>query len=79
MSGTSPPRIEKAFFVVKKIGVFGSTPRGTSSASSGRDILVEFEKGGAISDHFMELIFYPENDSKNLVDLVTPPAVSVRT
>lgn len=63
-------------FAVKKIGVFGSTARETSSASSDIDILVEFEKGGATFDHFMELIFYLEEVFKKPVDLVTTSSIS---
>lgn len=50
--------------------------RGTFSASSEMDILVVFEKSGAIFGHFMELIFYLRMYSKNPIDLVTPSSIS---
>lgn len=68
--------ILKKQFAVKKIGIFGSTARGTSSPSSDIDILVEFEKGGATFDHYMELIFYLEDVFKKPVDLVTTGSIS---
>ncbi|KUG15061.1 pap/25a core domain:dna polymerase, beta-like region [hydrocarbon metagenome] len=40
-----------------RIGVFGSTARGQHRETSDIDILVEFKKGGATFDNFMELIF----------------------
>jgi predicted nucleotidyltransferase len=51
----------RARFGVKRIGLFGSTARGTHRPTSDSDILVESREGGATFDNFMELIFFLED------------------
>jgi predicted nucleotidyltransferase len=66
----------KARFAVRRIGIFGSTVKGTHSPESDIDILVEFEEGGATFDNFTELIFYLEDKLEGPVDLVTTKGIS---
>jgi len=66
----------KAGFAVRRIGIFGSTVKGTRSPESDIDILVEFEEGGATFDNIMELIFYLEKMLKKPIDLVTTKGIS---
>jgi len=58
-------------FGVKRIGLFGSYARGEQRAESDVDIVVEFEKGKATFDNFLDLTEYLEKLLGRKVDLLT--------
>ena len=58
-------------FGVKRIGIFGSVARGEETSASDIDILVEFARGRATFQNFMDLIHYLEDLFGRKVDLVT--------
>jgi hypothetical protein len=66
----------RARFGVKRIGLFGSTARGTHRPTSDSDILVESRECGATFNNFMDLIFFREDTLKKPVDLVTTHSIS---
>lgn len=63
-------------FGVKRLGLFGSFVRGTATAESDVDLLVEFERGKKSYDNFMELGSYLEEVLNRKVELVTPQSLS---
>ena len=58
---------------VKRIGLFGSYVRGTATAVSDIDFLVELER--LTFDDYMGLAVFLENLFKKEVDLVTPTSI----
>ena len=68
----------KERFGVNKIGIFGSHARGEERTYSDVDVLVEFKKGYATFDNFMELKFFLEELFIRAVDLVTVDALRPR-
>ena len=58
-------------FGVKRIGIFGSVVRGEETPTSDIDILVEFVRGRATFQNFMNLIRDLEDLFGRRVDLVT--------
>ena len=62
-------------FGVKRIGLFGSYVRGEQRAESDVDILVEFEKGKATFDNFLDLAEYLEKLLGKKIDLLTKEGV----
>ncbi|MBI2676320.1 MAG: nucleotidyltransferase family protein [Candidatus Aenigmarchaeota archaeon] len=66
-------RIEK--YGVKRIGLFGSYARDEHMVSSDIDFIVEFEKGKATLDNFMNLQFFLEKLFGKRVDLLTAEGV----
>lgn len=58
-------------FGAKRIGIFGSVARGEETPTSDIDILVEFARGRATFQNFMDLIRYLEDLFGRRVDLVT--------
>ncbi|RLC79361.1 MAG: nucleotidyltransferase [Chloroflexi bacterium] len=58
-------------FGVKRIGLFGSYVRGEQGAESDVDIVVEFEKGKATLDNFLDLTEYLEKFLGKKIDLLT--------
>jgi len=62
-------------FGVKKIGLFGSYAREEQRAESDVDIVVEFEKGKATFDNFLDLAEYLENLIGKKIDLLTKEGV----
>ena len=62
-------------FGVKRIGLFGSYARGEQRAESDVDIVVEFEKGKATFDNFLNLAEYLEKHLGKKVDLLTKDGV----
>jgi len=58
-------------FGVKKIGLFGSYVRREQRAKSDIDIVVEFEKGKATFENFLDLIDYLEKLLGKRIDLLT--------
>ena len=60
----------------KKVGLFGSFVRGTQTATSDVDLLVEFEDGQKSFDHFMQLAFFLEDILQRKVELLTPASLS---
>lgn len=63
-------REELKKFKVKKIGLFGSFVRGTQTAKSDIDFLVEFEE--PIFDNFIGLSNFLEKLFKRKVEILTP-------
>ena len=63
-------------FSARRIGVFGSYARGEARASSGLDILVEFEH--PTFKNFMGLKLYLEDATGLTVDVVTPGSLCGR-
>ena len=63
-------------FSVRRIGVFGSFARGSASAESDVDILVELAE--PTFDHYMDLKFYLEEVLNRSVDLVMADTVKPR-
>ena len=59
---------------VRSLRLFGSYARGTSSAASDIDFLVEFD-GKATFDRFMDAKLFLEDLFGKRVDLVTPKAL----
>ena len=55
---------------VKKIGIFGSYGKGTPTANSDIDLIVEFEQ--PIGFQFIELVEHLENLFGKKVDVLTP-------
>ena len=62
---------------VKKIGIFGSYPRGEQKTESDIDVLVEFKKGKKTFDNYMELKFFLEDLFKCRVDLVIRESIKI--
>ena len=62
-------------FGVKRIGLFGSYARGEQRAESDVDIVVEFEKGKATFDNFLNLAEYLEELLGKKIDLLTKEGV----
>ena len=60
-------------YAVKKIGLFGSFARGTQSAKSDIDIIVEFSS--PIGFRFIELCDYLENKLGKKIDILTPAGI----
>ena len=58
-------------FGVKRIGLFGSYVRGEQRIESDIDIVVEFEKGKATLENFLDLAEYLEKLFGKKVDLLT--------
>lgn len=58
---------------VKRIGLFGSYAKGTSTQGSDIDIVVEFER--PIGLRFMEFAEYLENLLGATVDILTPAGI----
>ena len=58
---------------VKRIGLFGSYVRGTATAESDIDFLVELER--LTFDDYMGLALFLEDLFKKEVDLVTPTSI----
>jgi len=58
-------------FDVIKIGLFGSYPRGEQREDSDIDIVVEFEKGKATLENFLDLAEYLEKLLGRRIDLIT--------
>ena len=58
---------------VKRIGLFGSYVRGTATAASDIDFLVELER--VTFDDYMGLALFLEDLFKKDVDLVTPTSI----
>ena len=56
-------------YAVKRVGLFGSTARGTQTESSDVDILVEFEQPVGIE--FVDLSFLLEKEFDKKVDVVS--------
>ncbi|MFH0997050.1 MAG: nucleotidyltransferase family protein [Pseudomonadota bacterium] len=69
-------REKLAFFGVKNIGLFGSFVRGSQTALSDIDILVEFMPEKHTFDNFMEVAFLLEELLGRKVELVTTEALS---
>ncbi len=63
-------------FGVKRLGLFGSFVRGTATAESDVDLLVEFDRGKKSYDNFMELGNSLEEVLNRKVELVTPQSLS---
>ena len=63
-------------FGVARIGIFGSFARGTQTAASDIDILVEFLPGQKTFDNFMRLSLFLEDAAGRTVELVTPESLS---
>ncbi len=63
----------KAIFGVKRIGLFGSSAKGTQREDSDVDIVVEFEK--PIGLKFIELSDYMEKVLGKKVDILTPAGI----
>jgi len=62
-------------FGVKRIGLFGSYARGEQRIERDVDIVVEFEKGKATFDNFLDLAEYLEKLLGKKVDLLTKEGV----
>ena len=62
-------------FGVKRIGLFGSYARGKQRVESDVDIVVEFEKGKATLDNFLDLTEYLEKFLGKKIDLLTKEGV----
>lgn len=60
-------------FGVKKIGLFGSFARGTASADSDVDLVIEFER--PIGLRFVVLTEYLETLLQRKVDVLTPSGI----
>ncbi|MEX2720292.1 MAG: nucleotidyltransferase family protein [Candidatus Wukongarchaeota archaeon] len=60
---------------VKKIGLFGSYIRNKQTEKSDIDIIVEFERGKATLDNFMDLTHFLEELIGKNVDLLTEEGV----
>jgi predicted nucleotidyltransferase len=56
-------------YAVKRVGLFGSTARGTYTDNSDVDILVEFERPVGIE--FIDLSYLHENELNRKVDVVS--------
>ena len=56
-------------YAVKRVGLFGSTARGTHTAGSDVDILVEFERPVGIE--FIDLSYLLEKELNKKVDVVS--------
>jgi predicted nucleotidyltransferase len=56
-------------FAVKRVGLFGSTARGTHTENSDVDILVEFERPVGIE--FIDLSYLLEKELSRKVDVVS--------
>jgi len=63
----------RAFFGVKRIGLFGSYSKGEQQEDSDVDLLVEFEK--PIGLKFIELSEYIENLLGRKIDIPTPAGI----
>ncbi len=63
----------KAIFGVKRIGLFGSSAKGTQREESDVDIIVEFEK--PIGLKFIEMSDHIENVLGKKVDILTPAGI----
>jgi predicted nucleotidyltransferase len=64
----------KAFFGVKRIGLFGSLAKGTQRDDSDVDLVVEFEK--PIGLKFIELSNHIEKVLGKKVDILTPAGIN---
>jgi len=62
-------------FGVKRIGLFGSYVREEQRAESDIDIVVEFEKGRATFESFLDLAEYLEKLLGKKIDLLTKEGV----
>ncbi len=62
-------------FKVKEIGIFGSYVKATNKLTSDVDILIEFEKGYATFDNYMDLKFFLEKILRKKVDVVLKNAI----
>jgi len=62
-------------FGVKRIGLFGSYAKGRQRGESDIDILVEFEKGEATLENFLNLGEYLEKLLGKKIDLLTKEGV----
>ena len=56
-------------YAVKRVGLFGSTVRGTNTKNSDVDILVEFER--PVGVEFIDLSYLLEKELNNKVDVVS--------
>ncbi len=63
----------RAIFSVKRIGIFGSSAKGTQREDSDVDLVVEFEK--PIGLKFIELSDYIEKVLGKKVDILTPAGI----
>lgn len=62
-------------FGIKRIGLFGSYIRNEQTGDSDIDLIVEFEKGKATLDNFIDLADYLEELLNKKVDLLTVEGV----
>jgi len=65
-----------AGYGVKRIGLFGSFRKGSQTAESDVDLLVEFEPGKKTYSNFIGLTLYLEETLERAVELVTPESLS---
>ena len=61
---------------VDRLSLFGSFAKGTPTASSDVDLLVNFDPAKKGFDNFMELSFFLEDLLGRKVELVTPQSLS---
>jgi uncharacterized protein len=66
----------RARFAVTRIAMFGSVARGSSTAASDVDILVEMSE--PTFDHYMDLKFFLEDNLGRPVDLVLADSLKPR-